>query len=216
MKNPNFVFVVKNKLLIISLKIAVIVLAININIMPSFAIQENEKLELVMQENATTLNNDSTISGEISFQPENSEVIRRHISLPPRYFIGARLGFTSGSGVSFGMDRIIDKFSAEGTLFLLKSNNFSVYSVGGSLKYALIDEEKRHLYLNYGLSYNYWSVNKNDNKLSSPFRTGLGLGYMQFFSNNFAYDLSILATYFTGDATIYPVPQVSIQYHFKD
>lgn len=216
MKNPNFIFAVKNKLLIISLKIAVIVLAININIIPSFAIQENEKLELANQEDATTLNNDSTISGEISFQPENSEVIRRHISIPPRFFVGARLGLTTGSGVSFGVDRLYDKLSVEGNMFLLKTTNLSVYSVGGSVKYALLDDEKRHIYLNYGLSYNYWATKEKINEWDSPFRTGLGLGFMQFFSNNFAYDLSILATYFTGDASIYPVPQVSIQYHFKD
>lgn len=181
----------------------------------------NTNLALAYQEETNTeVNTNDTLQNsskeDIIFDPGSENVVKAVTQLEPRYYVGAGLGLTTGSGISFGMDRAYEGFSGEATAFLLKSNSLSIYSFGARIKYALIDNEKRHLYLNYGLSYNYWSVNKNDNKLSSPFRTGLGLGYMQFFSNNFSYDVSILATYFTGDGSIYPVPQVGIQYHFRE
>lgn len=206
MKKQHFYNIFINKLYKPVVKLVLFVILIFPYQMSAFIIQEDN----------TILNNDSTISGEISFQPENNEVLTKHVSKPQRIFVGTKLGLTSGSGVSFGIDRAFDEFSFEMNTFVLKTSNLSVYSIGGSVKYALLDDEKRHIYVNYGLSYNYWSSKENNNVLESPFRTGLGLGYMQFFSNNFSYDVSILATYFTGDGTIYPIPQIGIQYHFRD
>lgn len=152
---------------------------------------------------------------EIVFTPENDKTLKITENETNRFNCGLKVGIATGSGVSLGIDRIAEKWSADITVLPFKIDETSLYIFGTSVKYSLQDLGKYNLYLNAGLSYNYYSKDGSDNRRVDPFRVGVGFGYMQFFSQNFAYDLQILGTYFANSGDFYPIPQLTIQYHFK-
>lgn len=154
--------------------------------------------------------------GEISFQPESNKVLIVNQEQDPyRFNLGLKLGVTTGSGICFGMDRIEKDWSLDVTIMPIALKNFNLTLIGASVKYSLQDLERYNLYLNAGMSYNYFAEAGTGNKREDPVRVGIGFGFMQFISTYIAYDLQLLGTYFTTTGDFYPVPQIAIQYHFK-
>lgn len=154
--------------------------------------------------------------GEITFQPESNKVLIVNQEQDPyRFNLGVKLGVVSGSGICFGMDRIEKDWSVDVTIMPIALKNFNLTLLGMSVKYSLQDLERYNLYLNAGMSYNYFAEAGTGNKREDPFRVGIGFGFMQFISTYIAYDIQLLGTYFTNTGDFYPVPQIALQYHFK-
>jgi hypothetical protein len=154
--------------------------------------------------------------GEISYQADGDKVmIVNDVKEPYRFNLGLKLGVTTGSGICFGMDRIEEDWSLDVTIMPIALKNFNLTLLGASVKYSLQDLERYNLYLNAGMSYNYFAEAGTGNKREDPVRVGIGFGFMQFISTYIAYDLQLLGTYFTTTGDFYPVPQITLQYHFK-
>jgi hypothetical protein len=58
-----------------------------------------------------------------------------------------------------------------------------------------------------------WEAGKEDPRLTSPFRAGLGLGYEWDISNTLIFTANIAFTYFS-EGTFLPLPQVGLYYLF--
>lgn len=166
---------------------------------------------------AQTQTNDSiSVQGLIVFNPVNDEVLASNKGRNIVFLTGLKFGITTGSGIVVGADNIFDKWSLDLSILPFSAGDTKLMIVGSSIKFSMQKEDNFNLYLNTGLSYNYYTLNAGeDNRRKDPLRIGLGFGYMQYFSKNFSYDIQILGTYFANSRDFYPLPQVSINYHFK-
>lgn len=135
--------------------------------------------------------------------------------------VGAQYGLLGGTGLSmhYAMANRLS-FELTGGYVTLADG---MWSLGAEMQYLLDNGPDSRFYALVGSGVyhvgNTDSNNVTSNKLSHPFRVGLGLGYEYFVSPKAAFSLELPIVVFipSGDlrAEVYPFPQLQFLYYFS-
>ncbi|MDT8325258.1 MAG: hypothetical protein RRA94_14190 [Bacteroidota bacterium] len=148
---------------------------------------------------------------------------REYFMKKAHWGVGAQAGLMSGMGVGvrfhpqgrFGVQLAGGAIAGEKT----------VASVGFEGQFDLDWRNRSRFFVFAGMGYytngedeltvadGTWEEGKEDPRLVSPFRAGLGLGYEWDISNTLIFTANIAFTYFS-EGTFLPLPQVGLYYMF--
>jgi hypothetical protein len=134
--------------------------------------------------------------------------------------IGAQYGLLGGAGITLHYS-MANRFAVELTGGYITLGD-GMWSVGAEAQYLLDHGADNRLYALVGAG-NYHVGNKDtsgviSNKLSHPFRLGLGVGYEYFLGPKASVSLELPVVIFMpragGRAEVYPFPQLQFLYYF--
>ncbi len=138
--------------------------------------------------------------------------------------VGLQAGLCTGMGIGVRYHPA-GRFGTQLVGGPLALSDKTMYSVGAEGQF---DFDARGLSRFYGyLGFGYYENGavddekttdkdeREEDKLKSPFRIGLGVAYEWPVSSKMVFNVNAAFTWFTGDGTILPLPQVSLFYYFK-
>jgi hypothetical protein len=139
-----------------------------------------------------------------------------------RFGVGAQAGLMSGMGVGVRIHPI-GRMSVQLAGGAISGGEGVAASVGaeGQFDFDWRDRSRFYGFIGMGyytngendLTYEEWLAKKEDPRLRSPFRAGLGFGYEWDISNVLIFSASVAFTYFS-EGMFLPLPQVGLYYMF--
>ncbi|MDB5035810.1 MAG: hypothetical protein JWQ98_3051 [Chlorobi bacterium] len=135
----------------------------------------------------------------------------------PSYGIGLMAGLTSGAGLS-GRATFPGGFAAQATAFVITVGNWTHFNLGGEVQYAFIRKNTWRLYGLFGMG--FYSSHTSDtafpgNRISDPFRFGIGPGYESFIGDQLVFSVALPITVFPNTGKVYPVPEAGFFFYFR-
>lgn len=132
--------------------------------------------------------------------------------------IGLHASLLSGAGIS-GRVTFPNRLSIQGTAFVMTAGEYTHFNIGGEGQFAFAQGDGGRLFGLVGLGY-YSSTSdkpeKPGNRIASPVKVGLGIGYEWFLSHSLTLDLSApLVTWFIEEEKVLPTVSASMHYYFK-
>ncbi len=141
-----------------------------------------------------------------------------------RFGVGAQAGLMSGMGVGVRVHPV-GRLSAQIAGGAFSGGEGVMASVGAEGQFDFDYRDRSRFYGFIGLGYytngeeeltdaaGTWEPGKEDPRLDSPFRAGIGLGYEWDISNVLIFSASVAFTYFS-EGMFLPLPQVGLYYMF--
>ncbi|MFZ1730235.1 MAG: hypothetical protein WBQ23_07525 [Bacteroidota bacterium] len=141
-----------------------------------------------------------------------------------RFGVGAQAGLMSGMGLGVRIHPI-GRMSVQVAGGALSGGESVMASAGIEGQFDFDWRERSRFYGFVGMGYytngeeeltvaaKTWAPGKEDPRLKSPFRAGVGIGYEWDISNVLIFSASVAFTYFSEGAFI-PLPQVGLYYMF--
>lgn len=129
--------------------------------------------------------------------------------------VGAQAGITTGAGLNLRY-LLKNRFGFELTGGVLSIGK-TLWSLGGEIQFRISSAYDHRLYALCGMSYNAFSDDSVSNRLDTPTRAGIGMGYEWFWTRNVAIGTEILITGFLGrdSPLILPLPQFHLTLYFE-
>lgn len=141
-----------------------------------------------------------------------------------RVGVGAQAGLMSGMGLGVRVHPA-GRFSVQLAGGALSGGESVMASVGAEGQYDFDWRERSRFYGFVGLGFytngeeeltesaGTWAIGKEDPRLKSPFRAGVGIGYEWDISNVLIFSASVAFTYFS-EGQFLPLPQLGLYYMF--
>lgn len=141
-----------------------------------------------------------------------------------RFGVGAQAGLMSGMGLGVRVHPA-GRMSVQVAGGALSGGESVMASVGAEGQYDFDWRERSRFYGFIGFGYytngedeltladGTWEPGKDDPRLKSPFRAGIGIGYEWDLSNVLIFSASVAFTYFS-EGQFLPLPQLGLYYMF--
>jgi hypothetical protein len=130
--------------------------------------------------------------------------------------VGIAASLCSGMGLSFKHHLANIPIAYQVSAGAVKAGGIVLWDLGGEFQYDLSVASNR-LYAVFGIGEYYYGKDSNQvgNRLVSPTRLGIGIGYEMSQSNAIGLSLNLMITLFEPDGVILPLPSIGLHYYFK-